>query len=548
MRANQVNAEESIEKMNNLEPDISSLKREKFNNPLISVVIPLYNEENTIRNIIERIPNHRRYEILLVDDGSTDNSLNNIQDINNRDLKIIKHKNNQGYGAAVLSGLKNATGDIIVTMDSDGQHNPEEISTIIKPILNQKADLTVGSRYLGNANYRVPLYIRTGEYFIRLCLKLLFKQRVYNNQSGFRAFSSSSLKIFNNIKQTKFGFCTETLFEAAHSRLKISEIPVNMNMRKYGSTNINLLKVAISISSCIINYFLKRIKLTKFNTNRISTNNLLLKQSSVSKHPYEKELALKDNYIYPNLKIGLIIPAFNEELNIRKVLLSIPKNLSNELKILVIDDGSTDRTYEIAKSLNCIVLKHKQNKGNGAATITGLNYCRENDYEVAVILDADGQHNPKHITDFINPIIENRVDFTIGNRFKYPYKMNTNKKLCSKLITAFYFVILRKKISDPTNGYRALSSKIFKNVNFDSNYSITQEMLYKIVPFYKFKQIPILVNERKNGESFIKLNKYFFKMVLMLLKYYIFPKFRKITRKIFNKKIRRIITSSVLKT
>ncbi|KKK47851.1 hypothetical protein LCGC14_3151030, partial [marine sediment metagenome] len=87
---------------------------------LISVVIPLYNEENTISNVIERIPNHHQYQIILVDDGSTDTSVKKVREISNREIKIIKHEKNQGYGAALLSGFKHATGDIIVTMDSDG--------------------------------------------------------------------------------------------------------------------------------------------------------------------------------------------------------------------------------------------------------------------------------------------------------------------------------------------------------------------------------------------------------------------------------------------
>ncbi len=90
------------------------LKNEK---PLISVVIPVYNEEKSIRNVVERIPNHHQYEIILVDDGSTDNSLENVKDIKNKHIRVVKHKSNRGYGAAIITGIKSATGDIIVTLD-----------------------------------------------------------------------------------------------------------------------------------------------------------------------------------------------------------------------------------------------------------------------------------------------------------------------------------------------------------------------------------------------------------------------------------------------
>jgi len=238
------------------------------------------------------------------------------------------------------------------------------------------------------------------------------------------------------------------------------------------------------------------------------------------------------NLKYPNLKIGLVIPAYNEEKNIENVLSKIPKNISNELKIIIIDDGSTDKTLEIIENYKVIVLKHNKNKGNGAATITGLNYCRQNRFEIVIILDADGQHDPNYLDKFIAPLVNGTYDFVIGNRFATDYKMKFSKKLCSLILTIFYFIIFRKKISDPTNGYRALSQNVLSNLIFESHYSITQEMLYKVIPHYKFKEIPIKLKQRENGKSFIKLNTYLFKMAIIFTKFYIIPKLKN-----FNKKL-----------
>ena len=182
---------------------------------LISIVIPLYNEENSIKTVIKRIPNHFNYEIIIVDDGSTDNSIKRINEIKTKKIKLIRHKENRGYGAAILTGIKKARGDIIVTLDSDGQHNPEEIDVLIKPIINNKADIVVGSRYLGHSNYRIPLHTRVGEFVIKKCLWYLYHQTVGNNQSGFRVFSRKSLELFDNMLFSKFGLCTEILFKAA---------------------------------------------------------------------------------------------------------------------------------------------------------------------------------------------------------------------------------------------------------------------------------------------------------------------------------------------
>ncbi|TKJ24104.1 MAG: hypothetical protein CEE43_00035 [Promethearchaeota archaeon Loki_b32] len=245
-------------------------------NPLISVVIPLYNEEFSIKDVIDRIPNHRLLEIIIVDDGSTDKGVKKVKEIKDMDIKIIKHEKNQGYGAALLSGIRHATGDIIVTMDSDGQHNPEEIPNLIKPIINNKADFVVGSRYLGKFNYKNPLYARAGAYFIRIFFRMLFLQRVHDNLSGFRAFKKEITKILGNMRYTGMGFTTELLYKVAFYQYKIVETPVYVNPRQYGISSINLIRALISISSCILYYILRKLThkmqslKSKFNFNQIS--------------------------------------------------------------------------------------------------------------------------------------------------------------------------------------------------------------------------------------------------------------------------------------
>ncbi|MFX1311084.1 MAG: glycosyltransferase family 2 protein [Promethearchaeota archaeon] len=254
------------------------------------------------------------------------------------------------------------------------------------------------------------------------------------------------------------------------------------------------------------------------------------------------------NYIYSGLKVGIVIPAYNEELNIGKTLELIPTNISDKLNVIVIDDGSVDKTSEIASYFNVILIRHPHNKGYGAAVRTGLEYCRNNKFEIAIILDADGQHNPKYIKDFIKPILEDNIDFVIGNRFNYYYEMESYKKLSLKTMTALYMVFLHKKIMDPTNGYRALTLKVLENLELESEYSISQEMLFKIIPYYNYKQIPIIIKQRDHGKSFIKMRNYFSKIILLFIKYYIFPKIKGITHRIFSKKFRDRVRIYILKT
>ncbi len=539
----------------------SELLVQKRKKCLISIVIPLYNEENTILNLIERIPNHHRYETILVDDGSTDTSVKKVEEITHREIEIIKHKKNQGYGAALLSGFRHATGDIIVT-----------IPYLIKPIINNKADFVVGSRNLGKYHYKNPLYARVGSYLINIFFRMLFLQRVHDNQSGFRAIKKDITKILGDVRNTGMGFSTELLFEAAFNKYKIVETPVNGNTRQYGKSNVKLIRILISVSSCILNYiirkfeldvnrfFLKKtihyfyakIKRKSIYYPKITLDNLILKETQKTilgeKLDEERNQSGNIKYKYPNAMIGVIIPAFNEEKNLGNVLSKIPSNISNKLDVIVVNDGSTDKTLEIARKFDVIILNHNKNRGNGAATITGLNFCKNNDYHIVIILDADGQHDPKYFYDFISPIVRNEVDFVIGNRFKNHYKSNKYKIFFSRLLTACYYILLRKKISDPTNGYRALSSKCLSKLNFESQYSITQEMLFKILPFYKYKEIPIIVDQRKSGSSFIKLTNYLVKMILMIFKFYLLPKISKLTSKVFNEKTRKKIRLSFLKT
>jgi len=228
---------------------------------LISVIIPVFNEENSITDVINRIPNHRKYEIILIDDGSTDKSVLKIKEIEKDNIILFQHQKNLGYGAALITGFKHAKGDIIVTLDSDGQHKPEEIERMIEPILQDKADLVIGSRYLGNCDYKVPLFTRIGEYCVKICVMTLFRQRVGNNQSGYRCFRKEILNMLNDNLFVGMGFTTEFLLECALNKLKILEIPISLNPRKHGTSYVILIRIFKSILNCMAIYCLKRYKL-----------------------------------------------------------------------------------------------------------------------------------------------------------------------------------------------------------------------------------------------------------------------------------------------
>ena len=267
---------------------------------------------------------------------------------------------------------------------------------------------------------------------------------------------------------------------------------------------------------------------------------LLLVVSKDLKSNQKKRLDNSRNeYLYPGLRVGIIIPAYNEEKNIGKTLSLMPRNISDKFEVIVIDDGSRDKTVEIANLFDTTVIRHIKNKGNGAAIQTGLDYCRDNGKEIVLIIDADGQHEPRYIKDFIKPIIEDGYDYVIGNRFRYHYNMRLVKKVASRIMSSVVSFVLGQKISDPTMGFRALSKRVIKLTYFESDYSITLEMLFKIVPYFRTCQIPIKINERVYGQSFIKLKRYFYKTFFSFIKYFLFPKVYRFTSHALRKDLRR---------
>lgn len=228
---------------------------------LISIIIPVYNEEKTIKFILEKLPKNNKIEVIVIDDNSNDNSLKEIKKAKFKSqLKIIKHSRNKGYGGALLSGIKKAKGQIIVTMDSDGQHRPEDLSNLISPILNQEADIVIGSRYKGSYDYKLPISTRLGEACLEKIIQILFDQKISNNQSGFRAFNRKALDLFENIKYLGYAFATEVILKASLNGFRIKEIPIKILKREYGVSKIILSKLFLSIISCLFIYFLKKIK------------------------------------------------------------------------------------------------------------------------------------------------------------------------------------------------------------------------------------------------------------------------------------------------
>lgn len=230
--------------------------------PKVSFVIPCYNEEETIRWVIHRIQklNLTDYEIIIVDDGSKDKSPEIVR--SEHHTRLFVHKKNKGYGKTLLDGISYAKGELIVTCDSDAQHDPADFLNLYQPIMKNEADMIIGSRYTGKYYYKLPLVNRTGEALIEVLLRIIFGQKVKNNQGGFRVFNKKMKPLFKEMICMDMAFTTEVLMLASLHNFKVTEGPIHLKDRPVGTSRVKKFKLIRDLLNCTIYYILKRFNFT----------------------------------------------------------------------------------------------------------------------------------------------------------------------------------------------------------------------------------------------------------------------------------------------
>lgn len=230
------------------------------------------------------------------------------------------------------------------------------------------------------------------------------------------------------------------------------------------------------------------------------------------------------------MKVLLIIPAYNEEENILKTYHTIIEyNHNNNINydIIVINDGSRDKTEEICRKNHIPTINLIHNLGIGGAVQTGYKYAYDHNYDIAVQYDGDGQHDIKYVEKIIKPIIDGQADFIIGSRFIKKEKDNFNstifRRIGINIISFCIKLVCHKKIYDTTSGFRACNRKIieeFKNdYPFEYPEPITTVELIK--KGYSIDEITVKMNEREGGVSSIRTWKTIYYMVNVILSIFI---------------------------
>lgn len=218
----------------------------------------------------------------------------------------------------------------------------------------------------------------------------------------------------------------------------------------------------------------------------------------------------------------IIIPAYNEEKSIKSVVESIYQT-TKECDVIVINDGSKDNTYIEAKKTKAIVINLPNNLGIGGAVQTGYLYAYKNDYDIAIQVDADGQHDPKYINNMIEFIDKGQADMVIGSRFveKTSYKQTLFRMFGIKITSTIIKVLTGKRIYDTTSGFRAINRSIIESFanNYPYDYPEPCTNMEMIIKGKNILEIPVEMKQRETGVSSIsplKSVKYMLKVILSL--------------------------------
>jgi len=192
----------------------------------ITVILPAFNEEVSIGSIVLLTKNYAD-NVVVIDDGSSDQTSEIARTVG---AEVVIHETNKGKGEALKTGFTVAASegaDIIVTMDSDGQHNPADIPKLVIPIIKGEADMVNGSRYLNNIDVNTPFYRRVGQTILDKFTNLNSGLKITDSQSGFRAFAASTKSIFR-FNTKGMAIESEMLADAGKSGLRIKEVEIGV--------------------------------------------------------------------------------------------------------------------------------------------------------------------------------------------------------------------------------------------------------------------------------------------------------------------------------
>ncbi len=222
----------------------------------ISVIIPCFNEKQTLNEILEKVLNSKinLREIIIVDDYSTDGTIGILKNIQNPLIKIFYHDKNKGKGAALRTGFSKASGDICIVQDADLEYDPDDYPRLIKPIIEDKADVVFGSRFQGGSPHRVVYFWhRMGNGLLTLFSNILTDLDLSDMETCYKVFKRDVIQSII-IKEDRFGFEPEITAKIAKMNLRIYEVGIAYYGRTYSEGKKITWKDGIRAIYCIFKY------------------------------------------------------------------------------------------------------------------------------------------------------------------------------------------------------------------------------------------------------------------------------------------------------
>jgi len=313
----------------------------------VSIVIPAYNEGPHIRKVLAKVP--KGYEAIVVDDGSTDHTAKEAREAG---AIVIPHSRNKGKGQAVLTGLREAKGDIVVLMDADDQHNPSEIKHLIKPIIDGEADLVIGSRFQHGFRH-TPKFRQLTNTLSNIGTSVACNNKFTDVLCGFRAVRNDSLALLE-LKPARFEIEVDMLIDASRKGLKIREIPVSL---LYGEETSHIsFRDGVRLSAHIFkeawnSLFRRKMSLKQVMVVRkdleLSKGKLAVQVAHASLGAYEKAMQARKKYVedwqregQKKVVLGVDTLAELKELQKKAMALKLPVCLIQDAGLTELEPGT----------------------------------------------------------------------------------------------------------------------------------------------------------------------------------------------------------------